>query len=211
MPKNLWHDRAMKALVLPVLFLALCAPAFAQETNRDSDGSLQVAVPAPPLDPAVKTARELDRLFGALRAASADDAKQIEDKIWANWHQNPSPTAELLLRQASVALTDGALDTSETMLNEIVGTYPEYVEALDRRATLYFKLKRYDEALADIEQVLEMEPRHFGALAGRGVIYAAQGKIGTAKQSLEEALAINPHMETVKEALRQLAHDYPDI
>ncbi len=201
----------MKALVLPILFLALCAPAAAQETNRDSDGSLQVVVPVQPLDPAMKAARELDRLFGALRAASFDDAKQIEDKIWANWHQNPSPTAELLLRQASVALTDGALDTSETMLNEIVGTYPEYVEALDRRATLYFKTKRYDEALADIEQVLEMEPRHFGALAGRGVIYAAQGKIGEAKQSLEEALAINPHMETVKDALKQLARDYPDI
>jgi tetratricopeptide (TPR) repeat protein len=201
----------MKAFVLPVLFLALYAPAAAQETNRESDGSSQVTLPAQPVDPVVKAARELDRLFGALRAASIDDAKQIEDKIWANWHQNPSPTAELLLRQASVALTDGALDTSETILNEVVGTYPEYVEALDRRATLYFKLKRYDEALADIEQVLEMEPRHFGALAGRGVIYAAQGKIGAAKQSMEEALAINPHMETVKDALKQLAHDYPDI
>jgi tetratricopeptide (TPR) repeat protein len=199
----------MKAVVLPVLFYALCAPASAQETNRDDAPKGVVSVQ--PLDPVVKSARELDRLFGALRAASLDDAKQIEDKIWANWHQNPSPTAELLLRQASVALTDGALDTSETMLNELVGTYPEYVEALDRRATLYFKLRRYDEALADIEQVLEMEPRHFGALAGRGVIYATQGKIGEAKQSMEEALAINPHMETVKEALQQLARDYPDI
>lgn len=201
----------MKAFVLPVLFLALCAPAAAQETNRDSDSSSQVTLPVQPLDPAVKAARELDRLFGALRAASLEDAKQIEDKIWANWHQNPSPTAELLLRQASLALTDGALATSETMLNELVGTYPEYVEALDRRATLYYKMKRYDEALADIEQVLEMEPRHFGALAGRGVIYAEQGKISAAKQSLEEALAINPHMETVRAALRELAHDYPDI
>jgi tetratricopeptide (TPR) repeat protein len=201
----------MKAVILPVLFLALCAPAAAQETSREGDGAPQVVAPVQPLDPVVKAARDLDRLFGALRGASLDDAKQIEDKIWANWHQNPSPTAELLLRQASVALTDGALDTSETMLNELVGTYPEYVEALDRRATLYFKLKRYDEALADIEQVLEMEPRHFGALAGRGVIYATQGKIGEAKQSLEEALAINPHMETVQEALKQLARDYPDI
>jgi tetratricopeptide (TPR) repeat protein len=201
----------MKALVLPFVLLALCGSASAQEANRESDSSLQVTVPAQPVDLAVKAARELDRLFGALRAASLDDAKQIEEKIWANWHQNPSPTAELLLRQASVALTDGALTTSETMLNQLVGTYPEYVEALDRRATLYFKMKRYDEALADIEQVLEMEPRHFGALAGRGVIYANQGKIGEAKQSLEEALAINPHMETVMDALKQLARDYPDI
>lgn len=201
----------MKALVLPVLFLTLCVPAAAQDTNRENSGAPQVTLPAQPLDPAARAARELDRLFGALRGASFADAKQIEEKIWANWQQNPSPTAELLLRQASVALTDGALATSETMLNELVGTYPEYVEALDRRATLYFKLKRYDEALTDIEQVLEMEPRHFGALAGRGVIYATQGKIGEAKQSMEEALAINPHMETVKDALKQLAHDYPDI
>jgi tetratricopeptide (TPR) repeat protein len=201
----------MKAMILPLVLIALCQAAAAQEINRDSGDAPQVVVPAPPIDAAVKAARELDRLFGALQAEDAGDAQRIEERIWANWQQNPSPTAELLLRQAGVAMADGALDTSETMLNELIGTYPDYAEALDRRAMLYFKLQRHDDALADIEQVLEMEPRHFGALAGRGMIYAAQGRISEAKRSLEEALAINPHMEAVKAALKQLVHDQPDI
>lgn len=202
----------MKAVILPVLLLVLCAPAaVAQETNRDSDGSVQSPAPAEAVDPAARNARELDRLFGALRFTDAGNAPQIEEKIWAKWQQNPSPTAELLLRQANVAMSDGALDTSETMLNELIGTYPEYAEALDRRAALYFKMKRYDEALADIAQALEIEPRHFGALAGRGMIYAAQGKAGEAKRSLKEALAINPHFTIAKAALEQLERDQPDI
>lgn len=201
----------MKTVVLPVLLLALSAPGGAQETNRDSDGSSQVTAPVEAVDPAARAALELDKLFGALRLTDADNAPQIEEKIWAKWQQNPSPTAELLLRQAGVAMSDGALDTSETMLNELIGTYPDYAEALDRRAALYFKMKRYDEAVADIEQTLEIEPRHFGALAGRGMIYAAQGKIGEAKRSLEEALAINPYLTIAKEALKQLERDQPDI
>lgn len=201
----------MKSLIVPAMLLALHAPAGAQETNRDSDSSSRVIAPAEAVDPAVRTARELDRLFGALRQTDASSAPQIEEKIWAKWQQNPSPTAELLLRQAGVAMSDGALDTSETMLNELVGTYPGYAEALDRRAALYVKMKRYDEALADIEQALEIEPRHFGAMAGRGMIYAAQGKIGEAKRSLEEALAINPYLTIAKQALKQLERDQPDI
>lgn len=201
----------MKSLIVPVMLLALHAPAGAQETNRDGDGSAQAVAPVETVDPAIRAARELDRLFGALRLTDASDAPRIEEKIWAKWQQNPSPTAELLLRQAGVAMSDGALDTSETMLNELIGTYPDYAEALNRRAALYFKMKRYDEALADIDQALEIEPRHFGALAGRGMIYAAQGKIGEAKRSLEEALAINPYLTIAKEALKQLERDQPDI
>lgn len=202
---------AMKVIALLPLMLVLALPAQAQDAGRDGGDPSQVTLPAPPVDPAVRAARELDRLFGALRQAEDANAKQIEEKIWANWQVNPSPTAELLLRQARLAMSDGELATSEEMLNELVGTYPDYAEALNRRAALYFKMKRYDEALADITSVLDMEPRHFGAMALRGAIYAAQGNIDGAKLALEEALSINPHQDDVKAALTQLTHDYPDI
>ena len=108
-------------------------------------------------------------------------------------------------------MTDGEFDTSETMLNEIIGTYPAFIEALNKRATVYFQQKRYDAALAGFDAVLEQEPRHFGALVGRGMILDAQGKLKDAAAALREALAINPHMEAAKAALKQMEHDAPDI
>jgi tetratricopeptide (TPR) repeat protein len=201
----------MKAAASCLILVALCQPCLAQEGNREGGSGALTIAPAQPTDPSVRAARELDRLFGALRSENLQNAKQIVDKILAAWQQNPSPTAELLLRQANLAMEDGAFDTSERIFNELVGTYPDYTEALGQRAMLYFKKKRFEEALADIEQVLDLEPRHFGAIAGRGMIFAAQGHFTAAKQSLEEAISINPHMESAKAALRQLRREQPDI
>jgi tetratricopeptide (TPR) repeat protein len=200
----------MKCFLAPVLCIALAASASAQ-TAAEGEGTAIVEVPATPVDPAVKAARDLDRLFGELQSETLSDPERVEGKIVAGWLRNPSPTAELLLKQASLALSDGALDTSENMLNQLIGTYPEFIEALNRRAALYLKLKRYDEAMADIDLVLEAEPRHFGALAGRGTILAAQGKYEEAEAAFKEALAINPHMDIVKVALNKLQRETPGI
>ena len=201
----------MKRLALVLLSLALACPAVAQTGSRDDGASPSASVPAQPIDPAIRAARELDRLFGELHIKNLQDPKRVVDKILAAWKRNPSPTAELLLRQASLALDDGALQTSEAMLNQLIGTYPEYVEALNQRAALYLKLNRLDEALQDIDAVLEAEPRHFGALAGRGAVLAAQGNFDEAEQAFGEALAINPHLEVVRAALRMIENDTPGI
>ena len=175
-------------------------------------GNCPTTVKVAPLDPAKRQALELDRLFGELHSEKGKRvAPRIEQKIWSNFMSNVSPTAEVLLGQATLAMEEGALDTSETMLNTIIGSYPEYVEALNKRATVYYKMQRYDEALEDFAAVLEIEPRHFGALAGRGMVFNAQGKLSQAVVALREALEINPGMEVVKAALKKMQHDAPDI
>ena len=119
----------------------------------------------------------LDRLFASLRKASGEQAaKATEEKIWELWSRSDSATAEVLLGQAVMAM--GAADNAASLeiLDRIIVAYPTFAEAWNKRATLHFMIGNYDASLADIEKVLDLEPRHFGALAGRGMIYQRQGK-----------------------------------
>ncbi len=68
----------------------------------------------------------------------------------------------------------------------------------------YFNLGRFDDSLSDIERVLELEPRHFGALSGRGMILMRQKKFPQALDAYKEALDMNPAMEGVKDAVKAL-------
>ncbi len=200
----------MRHFILPVLLLSLSSAAFAAGDIVSNEA--QASVKLAPVDPARQQADELDRLFGQLqRAKGLEQTQAIEEKIWANWLRNASPTAELMLTQANKALHDGAFETSETMLNKVIGTYPEYVEALNKRAMLYFNLDRHEEAIDDLDMVLEIEPRHFGALAGKAMILYKQGKLSAASAMLKQALEIYPEMHPVKETLKLMQRETPDI
>jgi Tfp pilus assembly protein PilF len=72
-------------------------------------------------------------------------------------------------------------------------------------------MKRYDDAQTDLEAVLDSEPRHFGALSGLAAVYQAKGETAKAAGMLRDAIAVNPYLESAKEVLKQLEHDYPDI
>ena len=195
------------------LALNTAVPAFAQETTAQDQTVVDVAPPAPEekIDPAKKRAEDLDKVFAQLQQENAHNPGNMIAKIWTLWEANESPTAEVLLTQSTKAMQDGAFDTSETMLNELIGSYPDYTEALNKRAMLLYNLKRYGEAMDDINKVLDIEPRHFGALSGKAAIYQAQGKTTLAAEALRDAIAVNPHLQTAKEVLKQLEHDYPTL
>jgi tetratricopeptide (TPR) repeat protein len=198
------------ALILT--FALIAAPAFAQDKDGEvTSNSASATVKIAPVDPAKRAAQELDRLLGELHTEFPKDADATAKKIWAMWMSNPSPTAELLLKQAIKAKSDGALDSSEEILNQLVGDKPEFAEAYNKRAALYYTQKRYDEALDDLDKALEIEPRHFGALAGKAMVYHAQGKFALATDFLKEALAINPHDDVAKEALKSIENKTPGI
>jgi tetratricopeptide (TPR) repeat protein len=163
------------------------------------------------------TAREmreetLDRLFASLHRASDEQAaKATEEKIWELWSRSDSPTAEVLLGQAVVAMNAAENAASLEILDRIIAAYPSYAEAWNRRATLQFMLGNYDASLRDIDKVLDLEPRHFGALAGRGMIYQRQEKWGPALDAFREALKMNPNMPGVKGAIQELEKRERDI
>jgi tetratricopeptide (TPR) repeat protein len=153
-----------------------------------------------------RNTKGLDFLFGALKAAPDEDsARHVEARIWAIWLQTPSDTAALLMMRAKAAMDAQQTDVALKLLDAIIKLRPDYIEAWNRRATLYYLRNDYMHSLADIEQVLIREPRHFGALAGLGMIMQDLGDDKRALDAFRKALAINPHLEKVPELVKTLS------
>ena len=157
-------------------------------------------------------AQRLDKLFAALHNAPDEAAAKLaEMQIWAIWASNDTPEAVTQLAEASAALNAGASDLAEKKLNDLVQTHPTFAEGWNRRATLYFMLGRFDESLSDIAKVLELEPRHFGALSGKGMVLRAQGKPAEALHAMKDALAVNPNLSGMKDAIEKLEKLNPEL
>ncbi len=194
-----------RTLGLAILAAALfAAPAFAQDNPRASPRKKPPESPSK-LPRADKT-RGLDFLFGALKAAPDEvSAKHVEARIWAIWMQTPSDTAALLMVRAKAAMDAQQLDVALKLLDATIKLRPDYTEAWNRRATLYYVKNDYARSLADIQQVLIREPRHFGALAGLGMIMQDLGDDKRALDAFRKALAINPHLERVPDLVKSLS------
>src|SRR5215218_3971070 len=166
-------------LLVAALVAALALSCGIPNGTRAQDAQPPQAEPPRPVEPPPKLPRpqrgdrtqNLDFLFGALKAApDAETAKAIEERIWALWFVSGSDTADLLMTRVKTAVEGKDLDLAVQLLDAIVEIKPDYVEAWNRRATLFFMKKVYGRALADIRQVLAREPRHFGALSGLSLI-----------------------------------------
>jgi tetratricopeptide (TPR) repeat protein len=148
----------------------------------------------------------LDRLFAALKVAPDDEsAKYIENRIWAIWLASSSDTANLLMGRAKTAADKKEFDLAIRLLNAIIDIRPDFTEAWNRRATVYYTKKEFGRALADIHEVLAREPRHFGALSGLGIILQEMGDEKHALDAFRRALTIHPHLERVPELVKKLS------
>lgn len=147
----------------------------------------------------------LEFLFGALKAAPDEaTAKAVEQRIWAQWLVSSSDTANLLMLRVKTAVEAKDTDLALKLLDGIVKIKPDYIEGWNRRATLYYMKKDYGRSLADIREVLKREPRHFGALAGLGLIMQ---DLGDDKQALEvyrRALAVYPRLQRIPDLVKKL-------
>jgi len=165
--------------------------------------------PSPPSDPPQAgrggSTFSLDTLFNALKIAPDEaTAKAIEDRIWAIWISSSSDTCNLLMSRVKDATDDRDYDLAIKLLDAIVAIKPDYVEAWNRRATLHYIRHDYGPALADIREVLAREPRHFGALAGLGLILQDIGDDKHALQAYQAALAIDPHLRNLPDVVKTL-------
>ena len=200
--------RAVLKLAIGVAVLAALAvvPAAAQAPQQPP--AKQKKLPPPPAKlPRVtgdKT-KNLDFLFGALKAApDQESAKAVEARIWAVWTATPSDTAALLMARAKLALDGKDMDVALKLLDAVIKLRPDYIEAWNRRATIYYLQNNYSRSMEDIRQVLIREPRHFGALAGLGMIMQETGDDKHALEAFRKALAINPYLERVPDLVKSL-------
>jgi tetratricopeptide (TPR) repeat protein len=147
----------------------------------------------------------LDTLFAALKIAPDDaSAKAIENRIWAAWIESGSDTCDLLMTRVKDAIEEKDYDLAIRLLNSIISIRPGYVEAWNQRATVYYLKDDYPRAIADIAEVLAREPRQFGALAGLGLMLQDIGDDKDALEAYRKALAIDPHLENIPDAVKTL-------
>jgi tetratricopeptide (TPR) repeat protein len=155
---------------------------------------------------------ELDELFAKLRdPTSGSEVLRIEPQIWSLWMHGGTGEENEKLATATQSMNLGAFALADKQMTALLVTSANFPEAWNKRATLYFLMGRMDESLADIARVLELEPRHFGALSGRGMIYQRQGKNAEALAAFKEALSMNPSMVGPRLAVQQLEKLVPEL
>jgi tetratricopeptide (TPR) repeat protein len=188
------------AFVFPAALPALLpAPAWAQQTNR------RFLEPPSNLPRLPQGNLNLDRLFDALKVAPDDEsAKYVENRIWAMWIATDSDTTTLLMSRVKAAVDAKDLDLGIKLLTAVIDIRPDYIEAWNRRATIYYMKKDFDDSLSDIHEVLKREPRHFGALSGLGMIMQEVGDDKHALEAFRRALAVHPRLEHIPDLVKQL-------
>ena len=176
----------MSRTLLPAMavltFAAMAAPSYAASAATD----------APAQELPVQS--EHDRLFAALKNARTEqEARAIEDAIWRMW-MGQGPTKEI--RDAVKAAMDArsSYDYAKALdiLEGVTATAPDYAEGWNQKAFILFLMERQDASLESLDRALELEPRHFGALAGRGIILMQQGRVELGQKALRDAVAVYP-------------------
>jgi len=164
--------------------------------------TLQLISRLPARRPAAVLPSRLDELFDKLLACTrTTDASRIEDAIWDVWMYDTHEGAELALERAAQDIAARRYDIAETRLAILVRRRPDWAEAWNKQATLYYVMERDDESVAAIHRALEIEPRHFGAMCGLGEILRSHGDIEAACLAFSMALRVHPHLGDVRDAL----------
>jgi tetratricopeptide (TPR) repeat protein len=164
-----------------------------------ASATLRAAEPAP-LPPAVglseSAAKERAALFAALAAAKSDaEAREVEERLWTFWRDLADDESRQLLEQSREAQL--RFDYAEALIynKAVVKHAPQFAEGWNQLGYVYFLAGQYDASLGAIEHVLELEPMHYAALAGKGIIFYYAGKVEEAQAPLKRALAINPWLK----------------
>jgi tetratricopeptide (TPR) repeat protein len=161
---------------------------------------------AAPDGPASSARAFVDDLFHRLQMSSdPQEARGIAGVIERFWLHSGSDTADLLMERAIAAMQTKQFDLALTLLSRIIELEPGWAEAWNKRATLRFELDDLNGSMEDIQKVLSLEPRHFGALSGMGMILQREGLDKRALQAFRRLLDIYPTMESIRDIVDKLA------
>jgi tetratricopeptide (TPR) repeat protein len=150
-------------------------------------------------------AERINALFETLKTATDDGtAQDAERTIIKLWLQSGSDTVDLLMTWALAAMEAKKYPRALDFLDRIVIMKPDYAEGWNKRATVYFLMEDYGKSISDIGRVLALEPRHFGALSGLGMIMHTLGDDNRAITAYQQALAADPHLDNVRSALDEI-------
>ena len=126
------------------------------------------------------------------------DADQAQREIWALWTRAPTASGRVLMTTGTQQMQYGAFDDAIRTFTALIDLQPDYAEAWNKRATVYFFAGNYADSLADIDKTLDLEPRHFGAQSGQGLVFDAMQEPEAALEAFEKAMRLNPHMAGIQ-------------
>ncbi|HKJ63453.1 MAG TPA: tetratricopeptide repeat protein [Hyphomicrobiales bacterium] len=150
----------------------------------------------------------LSSLYNQLSLSkNAESAELIVSAIDRLWTQSGSDTTDLLMQRAQVALQEQNYDLAIELLQSISEIDPRYVAGWSQLATVYYLKDRYHEAMNGLRRVLALDPKHFKAIEGLGIILRETGKTKAALAVMRRALEIHPFLETAKKAVEELERE----
>lgn len=160
-------------------------------------GLLVLALLVSPAKASQKDGR-LDMLFDQLQMVEDHGrARVLMNRIWTLWTATDDKETSSLMNSGVDAMSAGDYATALDFFDQVTTADPEFAEGWNKRATVYFIIADYEKSVADIQKTLALEPRHFGALSGLGLIYMRLEQYEPAIRAFEAALAVNPHLSDV--------------
>ncbi len=143
----------------------------------------------------------LDELFAQLHESDAENYHDIEWEIIEIWIRSGSASMDLLMERAQFAIDDQDYPKALEHLSALIDHAPEFAEAWNARAPVYYLIDEYALSISYIQQTLSRNPSHFGALNGLGLIFEELDNYEGAYKAYTMAREIHPHLENVNEAL----------
>jgi tetratricopeptide (TPR) repeat protein len=146
-------------------------------------------------------------LWEKLRNAPETEAARVAAEVETIWSRSGSASMDLLLRRGREALKAGDFDLAIGHLTALTDHAPDFAEGFHMRAEAYFRANLFGPALDDLETTLALNPQHFDAIYGLGVMFQQFGDLRRAAELFRRVLTIHPNHENANEALSRLQRD----
>ena len=137
--------------------------------------------------------KEIDQLLLQLKDPEPQIRDQATEILWKNWFWQKGMTGMEQLKRSQLLIDEGKIEQAEELLSQVIADHPDFAEAWNRRAVLYYLQQDFPRSIHDCLETLRLIPFHFGALHGLGLCYAAQGELKLAIETFTRALEIQPH------------------
>jgi tetratricopeptide (TPR) repeat protein len=152
----------------------------------------------------VEPSSEIEQLYDQLAEPGREDWQRIQGEIERIWSRSGSHSMDLLLERGREALSAEDLDTALQYFSALTDHAPDFAEGWNARATVFYLMEEYSLSIVDIERVLTLNPRHFGALQGLGIMFEQMGEPAMSLRAFRAAHALNPNQPEVNEAIERL-------
>lgn len=181
------------------------------EPEQPDENAIQPEIDDVPLvseDTRTQAEKRLADLFKDLKKTRNNRAaKRISDEIWGEWFRSGSASIDLMMKWSNEAVANEKYNIALDYLDQVVTLMPEFAEGWNRRATLHYTMSNFNKSMADIQKVLALEPRHFGALSGMATILERSGKKQAALKAWQRALSVYPAMPSGQAAIIRLSEE----